>query len=527
MRTRRFTPVLFAALAGLLFAGIWSPAAVADDWAYTLRPGDDLWSVARAYCGSSKRAEDIARHNNLGNPASVRAGTRINIPTAWLAFAPSRARFTSISGVVEIRPHQSRTGRPAVVSADINMGDIVTTRAGSAQVEFADGSTLMIAPDSEVLFNKLTAFGPAGMVDTHLRFFQGQGRARVQKQNLGDRFRIQTPQGIAAVRGTVFRVGHETVGQARSRAETLEGAIAFIRANNAETPLPQGFGVVASDTGVTRESLLPAPAWTNPGQQTFAAEDVLRWRAVPDARAYIVTWYANASPEVIYRQFQVTANQARFDVEPGGYSVRVRAVSNAGLHGFEAQRQVNLLSPAPALAPVLGGDTDEETRSIQLRWDYASPVPFEVTIKSADTDDATTYTTRDKHLYLDLAPGQYTWQVTTAGATPSAPGTFVLQPPRVKSLQADTGRRSLRFSWSGFANPTRYIAEVRDSSGNLHLAVTTEETELKVDVEDLDTYTLTLKASQNNIVGEAARIQATPRPSHWWLLLLALPLILI
>ena len=54
------------------------------------------------------------------------------------------------------------------------MGDSLIVRAGSVLVEFADGSDLAIEPDSRVLFNKLTVFGPAGMVDTHLRFAYGR-----------------------------------------------------------------------------------------------------------------------------------------------------------------------------------------------------------------------------------------------------------------------------------------------------------------------------------------------------------------
>ena len=148
------------------------------------------------------------------------------------------------------------------------MGDSVITAEGAVLVQFADTSELAIQPNSEVLFNKLTAFGPAGMVDTHLRFAYGRGNARVQPQNRGDRFRIQTPQGIAAVRGTEFRVGHRSEENA-SNSETLEGLVAFLRPDQ-NTDLPAGFGVAASARGVVKETLLDAPQWLD--QETTTTE---------------------------------------------------------------------------------------------------------------------------------------------------------------------------------------------------------------------------------------------------------------
>ena len=51
-------------------------SALADDWQYTLRPGDDLWTIARDYCGSGNLAQAIADHNGLANVAAIRAGQR-------------------------------------------------------------------------------------------------------------------------------------------------------------------------------------------------------------------------------------------------------------------------------------------------------------------------------------------------------------------------------------------------------------------------------------------------------------------
>ena len=86
------------ALATVLPASAQEPAAPTsqqdtvevEDWFYTLRPGDDLWQIALRYCGSGNQATAIAAHNGLQNPTQLRAGQRIAIPVAWLAFAPTR-----------------------------------------------------------------------------------------------------------------------------------------------------------------------------------------------------------------------------------------------------------------------------------------------------------------------------------------------------------------------------------------------------------------------------------------------------
>ena len=172
---KAFLVTLFA-----LSLALETGVARADDWTYTIRPGDDLWTIARDYCGSAKVAPRIAQHNNVADVYALRVGSRINIPTDWLVFAPTTARITQLQGDVT---HLSSHGRqPAQANAELGMGDVIVTRSGSAQVTFADQSTITIQPDSRVLFNKLTAFGPAGMVDTHLRFAYGQGTSNVQPQ---------------------------------------------------------------------------------------------------------------------------------------------------------------------------------------------------------------------------------------------------------------------------------------------------------------------------------------------------------
>ncbi len=263
------------------------------------------WRHCQDYCGSGTLAQAIAQHNGFSDSTKLRAGQRLKIPVNWLVFAPAHAEFIEVSGDIVIIRDVSRNqaGTEARSGVRLYMGDSVVTREGAALVKFADNSTLAIQPHSQILFNKLTAFGPAGMVDTHLRFSYGRGNAKVAPQNQGDRFRIQTPEGIAAVRGTIFRVNHRQEGdQSVSNSETLEGEVVFMQATR-DTELPAGFGVAVSVAGVTKEQLLPAPELQDQNANVSTATNI-QWQPVTGAAHYLVSWADVKTPEIVITQTQ-------------------------------------------------------------------------------------------------------------------------------------------------------------------------------------------------------------------------------
>ena len=382
----------------------------ADDWSYTIRPGDDLWTIARDYCGSAKVAPKIAEHNKIGDVYTLKIGSRISIPTYWLVFAPTTARITALQGTVT---HQTTDGsRSATSNAEINMGDVVITETGSAQVTFADQSTITIQPGSRVLFNKLTAFGPAGMVDTHLRFTYGNGTSRVQPQNRGDRFRIETPEGIAAVRGTEFRVGYAQ-DTSVANAETLEGEIAFIGFR--EVDVPQGFGVAASQGGITKENLLNPPSLTSTAEEIFSGDSV-SWQAVLDADHYVVSWSDQASSQTTTKLEKTSEPELEVSVDPGRYQFSVRAVSASGIQGYDATQAmiVKEIPPAPATPKAL--DITKQGRELTLTWDAVPDVDrYRIEIsRLPNIGQSNTHiieTTETKAIYILPQTGKYSVSV--------------------------------------------------------------------------------------------------------------------
>ena len=498
----------------------------ADDWVYTLRPGDDLWSIAATYCGSTRYAADIVAHNNLADASRIRAGQRILIPTHLLTFEPSHATILEVAGDVDLRRAQ---GASASVQAGtrIDMGDQLVTRVGSALIQFADLSTVVIQPDSSVLFNKLTAFGPAGMVDTHLRFTYGRGTATVRPQNRGDRFRIQTPEGVAAVRGTQFRVGHsEADGTPRSNTETLEGLVAFAR-SGASTDVPQGFGVAAGPGGVVKETLLTAPQWIST-DTSIATAGQLAWSALPGAERYLLSWASATNPDVTLAEQVVTGTSATVASGPGEFVFSVRGVSGNGIEGFDARRGFTVLNPAPRIstpANITSGITT-------LSWDYpATNQPFELTINADHWQQARTYQLNSPSWQQALPPGQYQWQVRAGESVASEPGEFTLLPATPSNIRVEQDGKTLRISWPVEPGITTYrlhlAATNRPGTAPMERTLTPDgdNAVAELTVDRYGSYQLQLTASANGLDSAPAerRFNVLGRP--WWLTLL-LPLVI-
>lgn len=113
--------------------------------------------------------------------------------------------------------------RVAQLGDRLRNGDMVLTSASTrAALRFTDdGSILRINPGSQV---RLTTGDERGMVVRTLQLEFGEVWARVNRRN-GTEFRIQTPAGVAAVKGTEFLVRIDSAGE--TTVITLEGVVEF------------------------------------------------------------------------------------------------------------------------------------------------------------------------------------------------------------------------------------------------------------------------------------------------------------
>ncbi len=106
----------------------------------------------------------------------------------------------------------------------LRTGDgLVSDHDGEAEVAFSDGSTVAVAPGAELVLQKLQARTTSQPLAIAMRLERGEVRSQVEhlRSDL-DRFEISTPQLVAQVKGTIFRVDVRADG---TRVATDKGVV--------------------------------------------------------------------------------------------------------------------------------------------------------------------------------------------------------------------------------------------------------------------------------------------------------------
>ena len=247
--------------AALLMLGLSSLVGAEEDWHYTLRPGDTLWKVCQNFAQEPQACwRDLAAHNSLTDPHSVRPGQSILVPIGWLKEKPIPARITAVSGEVMLYPADGGAPRQVQDGDTVAFGDALETAAhGSARVQFADQSEVVIKPASLLVVNRYRRFLDQGGERTLLRLERGNIRNSITPQDGEPAFEVHTPGAVAAVRGTEYYVSVD--GSETTRNEVVDGKVA-VSARGVERAVDGGFATLArvDEAPVEPVPLLPAPS---------------------------------------------------------------------------------------------------------------------------------------------------------------------------------------------------------------------------------------------------------------------------
>ncbi len=328
----------------------------AEDWVYRMRGGDSLSKISAQYLKNEISTVRLQYYNQIENPTRIPLGTEIKVPLEWLQLTPSPAEVLSLEGEVSI----VRAGEsdPVLLSEvdQLQIGDVVTTgRQSSLALRFADGSRLMLGPETRVSMDTLSAFGEAGMVDTRVRVQYGRVESEVEPlQGTGARFQITTPAAVTMVRGTGFRVGVESVS-GLTRNEVMKGRVA-VDGGGESLDVDAGFGTMIEPG---KPPLKPRPLLTPPDISSLGVEmDLpaapLRWPGLEGAEAYRVQLLrGEPGAGVIVEQVLATPEFTLPKVTPGSYRIRVRGIDELGLEGLSAEHRflLNELPPLPSPPP--------------------------------------------------------------------------------------------------------------------------------------------------------------------------------
>lgn len=258
---------------------------------------------------------------------------------------PAGARFVSFDGDVRVVRANTRETITARGDTQLYPGDIVQTQAdGRARISLADGSTLLVLPNSVVTIGDNTSGADGAQTNVRVAVGRGQISVRTQQQAEGANNVVETPQTenrLAAETGASFGVRDDRSEELRVTTGQIETATR----SGEQTTIRAGEYVAVNPSGsvARRERLLDVPAPVTPRDlETIpvgaggAASVILRWQRPPNGatahyRVEVATSpFFVAAGKVIERdQLEATQFNAG-DLRPGVYFWRVRAVTTSG-----------------------------------------------------------------------------------------------------------------------------------------------------------------------------------------------------
>ena len=258
---------------------------------------------------------------------------------------PAGARFVSFEGDVRVIRAATRETIPASSDTELYPGDTVQTQAnGRARIGLADGSTLLVKPNSTIIVRDNARGDDGKKTNVHVKVDSGQLTVRTEQQADGTTNVVETPQTKNTMgEKTNASFGVNPEGTEEIRVST--GVIETTNRNGDKTSIKEGEYVSVNNSGrlSPAQKLLdvPQPAKPHDLEQVFvgsngAANVALKWqRPQSGTPAYYRVEVATspffvADGKVIERDQLVATEFGASDLRPGVYFWRVRATASSG-----------------------------------------------------------------------------------------------------------------------------------------------------------------------------------------------------
>jgi hypothetical protein len=298
---------------------------------------------------------------------------------------PAGARFISFDGDVRVVRAQTRENLLARSDTQLYAGDIVQTQAdGRARIQLADGSNLLVRPNSVVTIRDNTA-GTEGGQRTNVRVAVARGQINVRtEQQLGGGGSnvVETPltkNNLAGQTGASFDVREDNTEGIRVSSGQLE----TVTRGGVKTTVQGNEYVALNQQGTikSRESLLATPLLLSPrdleripGNAKGATNVTLRWVRSPAGvpRHYRVEV---ATSPFFVAAGKVTERDQLEATEFGVSDLRRASISGACAPSPPPARSANGLSRrnSPSLSQPLPGRTRASASRSQMSLLNLSP----------------------------------------------------------------------------------------------------------------------------------------------------------
>lgn len=255
------------------------------------------------------------------------------------------ARFNSLEGDVRVTRSATRETISATSDTELYPGDTVQTGAsGRARLSMADGSQLVVRPNSTIIVRDNASTDDGKKTSVHVVVEGGQMSVRTDQQPAGAKNVVETPKTknqIGEQTGATFGVNPDNTEDIR----VSTGVVQTTDRTGQQTSVKGGEYVSVNPSGTlaARQRLLdvPAPAEPKDLQRVFVGQNEsanvnLKWQRPQSGTATFYRVEVATSPffvpegKVIERD-QLVANEFKAsDLRPGVYFWKVRATAASG-----------------------------------------------------------------------------------------------------------------------------------------------------------------------------------------------------
>lgn len=258
---------------------------------------------------------------------------------------PAGARFMSFEG--DVRVIRASTRKLILANNDIQLypGDTVQTQAdGRARISMADGSTVVVRPNSTIIIRDNQSAEDGKRSNVHVVVDSGQMLVRTEDQNENNQNVIETSKTQNQISGKTnasFRVNPEGTEEIRVNS----GAVQSANRLGERLSLQGGEYVAVNQSGTLSkpQRLLEAPEPFQPramekvsANNNGLASVVMRWQKPPSGTAAFYRVEVATSPFFVpegkvFERDQLQVNQfTASDLRPAAYFWRVRATASSG-----------------------------------------------------------------------------------------------------------------------------------------------------------------------------------------------------
>src|SRR5690349_6717004 len=258
---------------------------------------------------------------------------------------PAGARFISFEGDVKVVRAATRETIFASADTQLYPGDTVQTQAnGRARISLADGSTLVVKPNSTIIVRDNARDDDGKRTNIHVVVDSGQLSVRTEQQAAGTTNVVETPK----TKNTVGEQTNASFGVNPEGTEEIRVATGVIETTNnsgEKTSIRGGEYVSVNNSGrlsaAQRLLEVPQPAQPHDLEKVFvspngAASVALKWqRPQSGTPAYYRVEVATspffvADGKVIERDQLVATEFGASELRPGVYFWRVQATAGSG-----------------------------------------------------------------------------------------------------------------------------------------------------------------------------------------------------